>query len=544
MPSARIPLLIGFTLLLSSSVTVGRAQPFVEKQQDLKAIHASLGRGSLIDLEKMLRGDNKLAQWDKTRALLPNKVTALAAGVAKRPLDLRASHDQQRLTATVEWLKSGGFALDSRYLFENSKEIASRRGLALAFIETRTPKNPADELLRSLDVDTVERIVEISTGLEMMADLTKAGRYAEALVKHVTVDGAISDWLTWLEVTAQVDELDFAHRRLLSATTLDSLAALDSLVVEVHIIPPNKKKWSHVGTGFWVKGHIVTCAHVVTTSTFDAKTKTVKWDRVSIRTLGEDPVRFQVDAAEARVFPRFDVAAFKVRAKPEDAAKLTAMHTRLRELSERSLGYAFEDVDLSIGVVYGLGTLRGKKESVFIPPGRILFPHVIKKPVNMRKTRGSNAAFRRALRAQLWGLLGRFRGTDPKKLWELVEAATSRLMKPPGALEAGYDRCTPNRLCRLRYPTPDSNHLADMAGKDELRIECFGTDLVTSPSTSGSPIFMLREGRQVVIGIHSGRIGSDASSSEKRPTLKHFERALPFQLAWAEALKPFLDEDR
>ena len=125
-------------------------------------------------------------------------------------------------------------------------------------------------------------------------------------------------------------------------------------------------------------------------------------------------------------------------------------------------------------------------------------------------------------------------------MWQIIAEAVQGVMSQEPGAPAIYGDCDKLR-CSLLYRPPIKNRLADIAQEQDLRITCFGTDLVTKPSTSGSPVFLLTEGRQVVVGIHTGRIGVDSNRRPIRPGLENFERTVPLHKVWNAGLREFLE---
>ncbi|MEM7235570.1 MAG: hypothetical protein AAF517_25580, partial [Planctomycetota bacterium] len=290
----------------------------------------------------------------------------------------------------------------------------------------------------------------------------------------------------------------------------------------------------HVGAGFLVGSKVVTCAHVVLDHGLDADGK-IAWDRVFFRLHSGELIG--VDGPSSSVFERWDLIALAPEAQSHESVR-AAWSAEIEDLEGTGrLLYTKTTLDLTSAMVLGIGTLRHRDEAVWMPPGQVVFPQRIRKPLTGTSA-GADRAFKQAFKAQLWGRLDSITPSDkPISVLDSLELAIADLLSPEANSLALYESAG-GRALDLRYSAV-SDALKERVG-ESFRIPCFGSDIVSAGSNSGSPVFVLTKRGAAVVGIHCGRVGDGSNGG--RPRLDRFKRAIPFAEAWNAVLKAVCEE--
>lgn len=328
-----------------------------------------------------------------------------------------------------------------------------------------------------------------------------------------------------LNAAEAADEARYHKERIMPLHAITSIRNSAHMIVAISLEQPSGDR-VHIGTGFIYNGHVITAAHVLTEDKFwpEGFGPDLACDLSSLRVLhvSENGDRFDTDALvpirldAVKIWPELDVAALRIGEadSPRGEAAL---------LAAESVPVSFEatEDDSRIGIVYGLTSVEPgsiKPTPMWIPPGRIVFPSEIFKPSHARGMDGGVHYFR-AVRAEIFGTSAL--NCSDKQLADVALRVWNR-----------YSVCRINEIqCRLAGDYGRSRgKLSAIAGRALDSVPCFGTDLVTEPAASGSPIFRLAGETQVLVGIHLG-VAGPTGGVPTRTSLSNYGRVAPFILA-------------
>lgn len=481
-----------------------------------------------------------------------------ALGVSSQRLEPLPAFDLWR---DEDRVRAFGVLLASPHLRSRSRQVAAMYEAFEALDREGVLDDARLKALRAeLDSTLPARLDELLARDARHAELTARARTAtltssEALELRDLAESAwtneIADreLLDLLAMDERVDQVHYDDRRLLHGSVLSKLYHLQGFVVAILRADDagGATTYAHLGSGFFYRGKIVTCAHLFTSTGLDGGGR-VSLDRVRIALAAADG-RFSLApgnllsvrevGAGSKLFYEIDVACLSIRPGQPSDAEFTALAAKYKPAADRTSLVRFVDPAQSIdqGIVHALSTFTfpfvGTSVS-WMQPGPLLFPWSVDMPRPSRPGTANNG-YRRALRAEVLG-----RVADPLVASEpLVEIVKSvmRDFESPSILRPSYTRCTPSPRCSLEYAADPNSRLWEFASDPQWnrRIACFGSDLVGEPGTSGSPVMLLDESVQVVIGIHSGQFAPNGA----RPipaSLAQMSRAIPFQVA-----RPYID---
>ncbi len=364
-----------------------------------------------------------------------------------------------------------------------------------------------------------------------------------------------NELLELLKMSAVVDQADYDRRSLMRGTILRTLYELREFVVAIvatDLLPGGGTRYTHLGTGFLYRERIITCAHLFTAAGLDSNGH-IAFDRV-LAVLADKDGRFTPGAATSvrvceldagsHLWFELDCACLKPVLVPDDEAS-----NKLRQLFVKYephgtdldlIDYSSKSEDLEVGITHALSTYYFPFHGIelsWMQPGPILYPRVVKMPREGQTSKGNNA-YARALRNEVFGRIS----NPDRQTTALLDVVRDvvRALREHSDLTPSYTDARNYPQCALEYSADPKFRLPDFSQdqkwKANPRIACFGCDLVGEPGTSGSPVFLLRNGFQRVVGVHTGMYGANTAYPVP-PSLSQMTRAVPFHV-----VKPYIDK--
>lgn len=350
-------------------------------------------------------------------------------------------------------------------------------------------------------------------------------------------DAGFRTWLFQLGLDHVVDQTDLGLRSSLDVGTLVHVAGLGKYVTAIY-------RWSgkgdpanatHIGTGFCYDGRVITAAHVVAPV---ARQDNGELDYSSIRVVfanadgafwANSQWAFEIDSSRSHIHPAWDVAQLSIRIDEAAAASRRDVSRRLAGVSDAEL----EDTDLSRGTTFMLTTqqVAGAVRITFVQPGPIVLPARVEVDGYADLHETADPGFLRAFRFEVIAyafdrdLIGTIRTLSELPI-QAYSALTSLTDGTPGYVPVSSG----SEIRRLRFTPTHHALLAKLfttPNAQRLSIEVFGSDLETVGSMSGSPVFLSKNRRPVLAGVHSaGTAGGSARAI--LPHSRDIALAVPF----------------
>lgn len=457
------------------------------------------------------------------------------------------------LDANPEQIRARGVIIESSYTKENAAHIASvwRR----SFEALRSSEGVEPAVLQSIqsDVSTItnERLKEY---------------FGEPLANRNTqraqLDAADLFRLLWVE--SSLDQLDLNRRKVLPLGVAAGIQRAGQSIVSIQRMVRDvtstgeQIRWDHLGTGFYFRGRLVTCAHLFTAWVEPRDDGLIDLSQVRVF-LPDDAGRF--DYAESAAIPVGDVHQDRGLWAEWDTACLTPFPrtgSKQAELWEAFTQaqtpspferYGYQE-PLSWGVLYAVGVVEGlpgetSAQLSWIQPGPLLFPPTIGPPPSSELE--VDAAMKRAFLSQFMGMVTQSRPalypSEQPDFLRILNDARDALYAARGVMS--YRKSEDGKY-RLMYEPARISRLTTFS-KDEgfrrnPRIHALSGDIVTKGGVSGAPVILLTsDGEHVLAGIHTGWTSAPAVLP-RLPVLEEAPRAIPFKAAYYAVLEDYLKD--